>query len=79
MLYFKQEILKMKKRLLRNNNAAYFAVKSLELSQISSAKVAASMTTAIVKNVIRQEKEEHPEASKEELLSRVREILALCD
>ncbi len=69
----------MKKQRLRNNDAAYFAVKSLELSQISSAKVAASMTTSVVKNVIRQVKEDNPEASKEELLIKVREILALCD
>ena len=69
----------MKKQRLRNNNAAYFAVKSLELSKISSAKVAASMTTSVVKNVIRQVKEENPEASKDELLIKVREILTLCD
>ncbi len=69
----------MKKQRLRNNDAAYLAVKSLELTQISSAKVAASMTTSVVKNVIRQIKEDNPEASKEELLIKVREILALCD
>ena len=69
----------MMKQRLRKNDAAYYAVKSLELSQISSAKVAASMTTSIVKNVIRQIKEEYPDASRVELLNKVREILALCD
>ena len=68
----------MKQR-LRNNDAAYYAIKSLELSQVSSARVAASMTTSIIENVIRQVKEEYPEASKDELLTKIREILALCD
>lgn len=68
----------MKKR-LRDNDAAYYAVKSLELSQISSIKVAASMTTSVVKNVVRQVKEDCPEATRNEILQRVREVLALCD
>ena len=69
----------MMKQRLRDNNSAYYAIKSLELSQTSSIKVAASMTTSVVKNVIRQVKEDYPEASRDELLIKVREILALCE
>ncbi|MHA1237077.1 MAG: hypothetical protein ACTSRJ_05700 [Candidatus Hodarchaeales archaeon] len=69
----------MMKQRLRDNNSAYYAIKSLELSQTSSIKVAASMTTSVVKNVIRQVKEDYPEASRDELLIKVREILTLCE
>ena len=75
----KREIQRMMKQRLRDNDSAYYAIKSLELSQTSSIKVAASMTTSVVKNVIRQVKEDYPEASKDELLIKVREILALCE
>jgi hypothetical protein len=69
----------MMKQRLRDNDDAYYAIKSLELSQASSVKVAASMTTSVVKNLVRQVKEDYPELSRDELLIRVREILALCD
>jgi len=75
----KREIQRMMKQRLRDNNSAYYAIKSLELSQTSSIKVAASMTTSVVKNVIRQVKEDYPEASRDELLIKVREILTLCE
>ena len=68
----------MKKR-LRDDDAAFYSIKSLELSQMSSAKVAAAMTTSVVKNLIRQVKEDNPKASKKEVLKKVREILVLCD
>jgi hypothetical protein len=69
----------MMKHRLRDNDDAYYAIKSLELSQTSSVKVAASMTTSVVKNLVRQVKEDYPDVSRDELLMRVREILALCD
>jgi hypothetical protein len=69
----------MMKQRLRDNNDAYYAIKSLELSQTSSVKVAASMTTSVVKNLVRQVKEDYPDVSRDEVLIKVREILALGD
>lgn len=67
----------MFKRRLRDNDAVYTDIKSLELHLITSTKVAASLTKAVVKDLIHQVREENPDASKEEILAKVREIMTL--
>lgn len=67
----------MLRKRLRENDAVYYDLLSLKKTGASSIKVAASMTTAIIRNLIRQLKEEYPDASKAEILQKVRKLMVL--
>ena len=67
----------MKEHRFNDNDAIYYDIISLERTGISSIKIAASMTTSIIQNLLSEIKKENPHASKEESLKMIREIMDL--
>ena len=67
----------MKEHRFRDNDAIYYDILSLERTGVSSIKVAASMTTSIIQNLLSEIEKENPHASKKEILVLIREIMDL--
>ncbi len=67
----------MKEHRFRDNDAIYYDILSLERTGVSSIKVAASMTTSVIQNLLSEIEKENPHASKKEILVLIREIMDL--